>query len=52
MSNEIDTLYETLEIHPKYYDLLNSMKDSVRSQVIELIEQIELLRVMVSKDTN
>ena len=48
---EIDTLeFTELGIDPVYYDRLLSLKPSVRVQVIELIEQIELLRNIVSKD--
>jgi hypothetical protein len=51
MSKQIDTLeFEELGIDPSYYARLLALKPSVRVQVIELIEQIELLRNIVGKN--
>lgn len=50
MLNDLETLYEELEIHPKYWEALNNEKDSIRNDIIEHIEQIELLRWMVNKN--
>lgn len=49
VDKELEILYEDLDIHPKYYSYLNNLSDNVRSEVLEHIEQIELLRTMVSK---
>lgn len=45
-----NTQYEELGIHPKFFHVLDELLPSVKNQALELIEQIELLRIMVSKD--
>lgn len=47
---DLEIEYEELGIHPKFYEELNNLKDSIRTEVIEHIEQIELLNWMVKKD--
>jgi hypothetical protein len=43
-------VYVDLGIDPKFYDQLDDAKESITGEILELIEQIELIRHMLSKD--